>query len=695
MVFLILTYIGMLAILFWLMLNIFLYFVDMHISHGFLLTGYLFYGVIFTIVAAVFLALLKPLFRKRHVEDEAFHLHPEQEPLLFEFVTRICRAVGSPPPTEITVDTHVNAGASFVSGALDRRMRLLIGLPLVLAFDTRQFAGVIAHEFGHFSQTSGMRLTYAVRSIDAWFSEAAFARDRMDEKIYELSHAGNILVRLLFLAVRAAVWLARMGLILLVMVGHFFVSRLLQQMEYDADRHETRLVGSQCFAKTARSLRMLEFCHAGMIEELQHYRRTKQLPDNLPALLVDSQKFVDENKFREIEEKLLKVKTEWSDTHPSDRDRIENAAKERTNGTFTIEYPAAALFSNVKGLCQLATKKLYREVFEKEFVPNQVQNTDVLIKARSNRRTEGKAALRFALEQFCGFDTFVLRRPKLGKAVDTNTYRQETQARRNHLMRDIRAYAKIRQQEEQVSDDMANLTCARRLIEAGFDLSNAEGVFQVRTIHQSVKKLKTATLKDNQFKQQLGPFRQVMGDRLLDALEFLRSKKIALAVGEDESVVAEIKQILEVWNCIIQLRPTLEKFFFETRVNALLLTVAEDYMDERVYKSIQAALARLTNAMIQIQRSTFHLMYPFEHGLGEVSLAHYLVPELPKKQDVEKTMGCASDLDDNLAFLLRRCVARLGSLAEKVEKTFGFDPLQAPPEVANPESSTDDRPMFG
>ena len=88
------------------------------------------------------------------------------EPVLFEFVNHLCGIVGAPQPTQIDVTNDVNAAASFESGLLTvvaLRLKLTIGLPLVAGMTLRQFTGVLAHEFGHFSQGTGMRLTYVIR----------------------------------------------------------------------------------------------------------------------------------------------------------------------------------------------------------------------------------------------------------------------------------------------------------------------------------------------------------------------------------------------------------------------------------------------------------------------------------------------------------------------------------------------------
>lgn len=681
MIFMFVSYMCALAGLFWLCLNLGNHLFSVGSPGGPGFWGFIVWGTVLLSAASVFFALIKPIFIRRDHDFEELELRPEQEPLLFEFVNRICQAVGSEKPSKIVVDPHVNAGASFANSALDNRMRLVIGLPLVLGMDTRQFAGVLAHEFGHFSQAGGMRLSYFVRSLDQWFYEASTMRDAWDYKVEEWSVTFGFPFNIVFYIVRFAVWTARYILYLLVMAGHFFVSRLLQQMEFDADRYEARLAGSQVFAKTARKLQLLHICHDKTLEDLDHYRRTRQLPDDLIALLVDNEKGIDEEKFRELENELLNLKTHWSDSHPSDRDRIANVAKENASGVFVIEYPASVLFSDAEALCKILTLEIYKDNFGDEFKKSEVKNTTQLIAEREIRRKEGKAALRFVLEQFCGYDTFLFPRTQLGQAINSNEYKVETTNRRKYMMDNVRAYAKIRQTEDNLKEDMASNTCAQRLIEAGFDLSNAGDIFKVKSLQQAHQMQNQLLAQDQTVKSQVAPFRQVLGSRMIDALEFMRSQQMFEQTGEPPAVAQEIQNILAVWNCISGLRTTFDLFTFELRVNGMLLSVAEDHLDERLMNSINAALGRLTDFMLQIQRSTVSVMYPFEHGDGEVSLAHFLVPELPKTQNIGATMDAAIDMDKNMEFLLRRCVSRLGALAEKVEQVFGFEPLETPAEV--------------
>ena len=470
-------------------------------------------------------------------------------------------------------------------------------------------------------------------------------------------------------------------MVLLVKSAYFFVARLMRQMELDADRHEARLVGSVNFARTARSLRILQLCQETTFEQLDHYRRTERLPDNLPALMVDNENQVDMEKFRELEEKLLNVESDWSDSHPSDRDRIENAALENAKGVFTVEYPARVLFSDINSLCQGVTVDIYKSIFGTDFKVAKLKNTNRLIASRKVDRTEAKAALRFVMEQFCGSNTFWLPRPRLGKASTSKDYKERTRKRRKKLMAYICGYANVRRDEGEVWDELVTNNCAKRLMEAGFDCSEAGDLFEARTIQQAVMEINSLESRDDELRSRMEPIRTLLGKRLLDALEFLRAEKMVTACRETSAVQVELELILDVWNTISDLRPMLQEFQLDMRVTMMLLNVCESGISERMLKSVKAAMGRLVGHMKQVQVTTRGLNYPFEHGQGTVSLARYLVPKLPSKSNFEATVGAATDMDANLEYLLRRCVARLGALAEKVEVAFGFEPLEMPAEL--------------
>lgn len=118
--------------------------------------------------AIMIVFMIKPLFARPADEGRSRFLTRQGEPVLFEFVEKLCASVGAPLPRRIEVNNELNASASYGRGwrgLFGGDLVLTVGAPLAAGLSLEQFAGVLAHEFGHFSQGMGMRMTYIVRSI--------------------------------------------------------------------------------------------------------------------------------------------------------------------------------------------------------------------------------------------------------------------------------------------------------------------------------------------------------------------------------------------------------------------------------------------------------------------------------------------------------------------------------------------------
>ena len=146
----------------------------------------IFLGLIFAPViagAVMVVFLIKPLFFRIRDERRRRSLTRSAQPLLFELVDRICEATGAPIPQRIDVDYQVNASAQPLGGiwsVATGKMVLTIGIPLIAGMSARQLAGVLAHEFGHFSQKIGMGASLIIRKVKFWFLRVVYQRDTLD-----------------------------------------------------------------------------------------------------------------------------------------------------------------------------------------------------------------------------------------------------------------------------------------------------------------------------------------------------------------------------------------------------------------------------------------------------------------------------------------------------------------------------------
>ncbi len=147
------------------------------------------YGLPLVVGPLVVLFMLEPLVAPRAVPELGPTLDRDEQPALFALIDQLCDALGAPAPKRGEVRADVNASAAFCNGLWSVVSRgdlvSMIGMPLVAGLNVRDFAGVLAHEFGHFRQGLAMRLSYVVRRVNGWFARVVYQRDGWDQALEE------------------------------------------------------------------------------------------------------------------------------------------------------------------------------------------------------------------------------------------------------------------------------------------------------------------------------------------------------------------------------------------------------------------------------------------------------------------------------------------------------------------------------
>ena len=321
-------------------------------------------GPLFAGVVLVFF-MIKPLFAKRAPRAQPLALNPAAEPLLFAFIEQLCRTVGAPRPMRIDIDCQLNAAAGLRHGPwslFGQDLVLTLGLPLVAGLSLRQFAGVMAHEFGHFTQGFGMRLSYLIRNVNAWFARVVFERDAWDVILAEWAETQEWQLAIIVGLARLGVWFSRLLLHLLMLVGHGIGCFLLRQMEYDADTYEIRVAGSASFEATVRRMHVLASVLGPAYKDMRaSWNINHHLPESVPAYLLLHDAKLSMAKRTQLEDTLGLQPTQLLHTHPSNGDRIRRARQANDPGVFQLDGPATALFSNFDVVAKQVTLLHYTD----------------------------------------------------------------------------------------------------------------------------------------------------------------------------------------------------------------------------------------------------------------------------------------------------------------------------------------------
>lgn len=311
------------------------------------------------------LFMVKPLFARRARHAQPLAVNPDVDATLYAFVRKVCESVGAPMPKRIDIDCNLNASASYRRGFLSlfgSDLVLTIGLPLVAGLDMRQFAGVMAHEFGHFAQGFGMRLTYIIRRINFWFARVAYERDAWDEWLEDWAAESEGWVSFVVMTAQVAVWFSRLVLKLLMVVGNLIGCFMLRQMEYDADSYEIKLAGSDCFETSTRRIHVLSKVTEAAYKDMRvPWNLSKKLPDNFPAYLLRHDQAMSPERRTKWEDTMGLDATGLFDTHPSNGDRIRRARQAGEPGVFQLTAPATQLFANFDVVAKQVTQLHYSD----------------------------------------------------------------------------------------------------------------------------------------------------------------------------------------------------------------------------------------------------------------------------------------------------------------------------------------------
>ena len=310
--------------------------------------------------------MFKPLFAGQPKRAQPLALNPSDNPLLFALIERICKTVGAASPKRIDLDCQLNASAGFrrgLFGMSPNDMVLTIGLPLVANLTAREFAGVVAHEFGHFNQGVGMRLSYIIGTVNHWFARVVYQRDAWDVALEQwAAEAEDGRIAMIIWTTQIGVWFSRIILRILMYTGFLISGILSRQMEYNADACQIRVVGSEVFETTHRKLATLSAAMELTYKQIgATWKKNRQLPDNLSELLRHAHRQLPANVLQKIDDTLGLERTGLFDTHPSAADRIRQARVAADPGIFHDDRPASELFASFEHPARFVTLLHYTD----------------------------------------------------------------------------------------------------------------------------------------------------------------------------------------------------------------------------------------------------------------------------------------------------------------------------------------------
>ncbi len=623
--------------------------------------------------------MIKPLLARRVRIEKYIALVEEQEPALFAFVGRLCEVIGAPTPRRIDVDCEINAAASFRRGfasLLGHDLVLSIGAPLVAALTLRQFAGVLAHELGHFSQRLAMRLSYVIRSVNAWFARVVYDRDAWDRRMIQLSEdEDEAYIALAFLLARLFVWITRKVLWVLMVIGYMISCILMRQMEYNADRFQVRVAGSEAFKETLRRLLVLQLTSRAVHAELRESWKDGRLADDLPALLAARIEEIPKELGSFISDQLGQSRTGLFDTHPPEAVRIRRASKANAEGVFRAEEPASVLFSRFEPFCKEVTFSYYRDLIGPRLDRRNLISVDALVHRQREARRDKLTADHYF--QGCLMPVRPLKIDrfsevfKLPPKVCLTKLKQARKALQKSRAVIKEAYGRYADAETViVSAQLAQTLFAAKADPRQYGLSFATPPDAKRALEQAEKKRqKTAS--------ELTKIESVVKLRAECALALLNVTQVANRLQDADKLRRRSKRLLDGLGCLQESSHSTKDLRREHQLlQAQAIVLTQEEPDEEVVHRVRRVLGEQHERLSGIRSLLAAYTYPFEHADGRVSMARYAIETIPPRDDPGRMLAVTEQTLDNIDSLYTRIMGELATIAERIEKALGLKPLE-------------------
>lgn len=644
----------------------------------------LFQLIIYLVPAAVGVLMLafmvKPLIAPRAEEPDPLTLQRHIHPRIFEYIDALCRLMNAPIPSRIDIDEGVNASAGFRGGwwgMLTGRLVLTIGAPLIASMDLRTLTGVIAHEFGHFTQRLAMRLGWIVHRINFWLYRTAYERDAWDGYLEgwwrHRFHWANIFL----LPCRLGVWFTRLIFRGLLFVAHAISCYMARQMEYDADAWCCRVCGSATIAPMFDQLLDLHAAESAILPSLSDRWRERRLPDNLPVLLASTSTGIDEGTRNRTREAAEKHRSRFFETHPTNDKRIQAAATLADPGVFALDLPASALFEDFALVGRQVTFNYYQAalgdyVHQAELIP-----TTLIANQRQSFRADVDATRQFFLDD----RLLATVRIDLGHSLPDAPDAQQAKAAARTLrearqrMLDLTAQA-ITAAEKRAEHWQLELLCnaARGANLVGLKPTPEELKAGLRRSDDLGVRCRELAALSDRMPLELDAFADAALTRITAALQILQIRgienKLATATAELQAARTMLPVVHELNRARIYIRRMMRD---RAAADRLFQAHIKDPRNEKIIKELMELGKRLQPELRDLRGSLSGVPYPFPHATGDLTLGGFVVAFVPHDgREVPDVLQSVADSIDRFHQCYGRALTPLFAAALKVETALGL-----------------------
>jgi hypothetical protein len=649
--------------------------------------------------------LLKPLFGEPRAGYASIRLDRDRDPLLIDFIGRLCQATGTRQPDEVRLICEPIA-AALVSGLLRQTRVLQLGLPLIESMSLQQISGVIAHELGRFGRRAESRLWPLIQRILSWLEGGAQLRQNA-ERLFALCRATidqNLLKGTLASLGSLPLGLGLSGVAWLFEALRLFAaaasSTLMRQDTRNADRYLVEVAGSKSVAAILREQAALNQVFLSVRENLRQTWREGRLPEDLPRLMVQLLQHDRVKIERAVTESFLARREGVFGGSPSVEERIGNALAQKAEGIFQSDLPAIVLFRTPEDLGRRVTFNFFKGLFGRQLRRENLLPDDAFLPSEPPEPEASSGRLAMAGRQQLAMPA-PPRSPHLDQGIDRGPALKRTfpavsllrplpflhrlatapltadlqqlNAARSALARGLPAYVRQIHHYAQVFDETIELQLSLAFLLNGIALPPTRFSLYSGTLPHLQRDLELALGRLSRTGAVASEFEQLQVRRVTLGLEIwsLRPEMdVATPASGCPSLLAAARMLQ-------QLAPGLEDVERRRRVLSILDQEHIDRPGDRPLRQGVQGEAWQLRSELESLRFMMAAEGP-QPELGGMTLVQFCIPYLPEARVVADLSAAAALAVDRFLSIHLRILERLAAIVEQVECDLGLAPIAWP-----------------
>jgi hypothetical protein len=422
-------------------------------------------------------------------------------------------------------------------------------------------------------------------------------------------------------------------------------------------------------------LNVLNVAMQGAYADLSQTWREGKLADDLPRLVLANVAQIPKANVDAINEMIDTRKTGLIDTHPADKDRIASAKLEGTEGIFRLDGPASDVFAAFDSLSRAVTFDYYRSLFGHNVTKDVLVPVGDLVRGQEAVQEGTQALQRIFFEAFNPYRPLPLNLDSIAVPEDLKAAKIQLRSLHDEMETLAPDYIEATKRFDELATRNAQIETALLMAKADYKFSAKEFDLPTSNLAAAEEAREETDAEIREVEQTLNRFEIAAARRIRLSLCLLEADLVANRVPDGVPFRNDARALARVAG-VLGRKSVPAMMALMQSLRGMLGVLNKFKPNEQNQKLINAALrgGRGVHDALEALKTNAggSIPYPFEHAQESITVARFLLPEIPGHDNLSGLIEASQGAVENLISLQVRVIGRVILAVEAVEHTLGI-----------------------